>query len=209
LQIKRAGIVLWGDSVFFGYGASNRNKGCARLLKQKLADRPIIIKAKNLVTSRDAFKNIMTDVLSTDREMFNTVVMLFGNNDARLIGKDFPIVSVGEYKNIIIEIVHILKKDGRICYLANLQPIDEIKAIKTATESVGNMSSIKSPYRWHKQYSDACSEIAKAVSISLIDIRTPLEQSRRDIFFDDGMHPNNEGHEIICETIYNALNGRE
>ncbi len=207
MQIRRSGIILWGDSVFFGYGASNRNKGCARLLKRKLADRPVIIKAKNLVTSRDALKNIMADVLSTDREMFNTTVMLFGNNDARLIGKDLPIVSVEEYKNIIIEIVNILKKDGRICYLANLQPLDETKAVKTATESVGYMSTIKSPYLWHKQYSDACSEIAKTANIMLVDIRTPLEKSSRDIFFDDGMHPNDEGHAMICETIYRALHG--
>lgn len=206
MRIGRAGVILWGDSVFFGYGASDRNKGCARLLKKRLADRPVRIKAKNRVTSRDALKNVALDVLSTERETFNNVVMLFGNNDARLVDKDLPNVDVGEYKDIITELGDILKEDGRLCYLTNLQPIDELRAVKAASESARHMSAIKSPYGWHKQYSDACAEIAAALGIPLIDIRTPLEESRHDIFFEDGMHPNNKGHEIICETIYNALN---
>jgi lysophospholipase L1-like esterase len=67
------------------------------------------------------------------------------------------------------------------------------------------MESIKNAYRWHRQYSDACVQIASIAAVPLVDIRTALENCARDIFFSDGMHPNDEGHSVICETMYEAL----
>ncbi|MDD5071048.1 MAG: SGNH/GDSL hydrolase family protein, partial [Candidatus Omnitrophica bacterium] len=52
-------------------------------------------------------------------------------------------------------------------------------------------------------YSNCCQQIGEAQRIPFINIRQPLEEAQGNIFCDDGFHPNDLGHSIIAETIFN------
>lgn len=198
------GLILYGDSIFFGYGASNKNLGCGRLLKNRLS-LPIIIKARNNVTTRDALAGLTNSVLEDNYLDYSDVIILFGNNDCRLVREDIPAISLQEYKNNLIGIIKKINMSKKKCCICNLQPINDSMVMRINEDIKKNMNKIKSPYFWHKQYSDVCEEVACICKISLIDIRSPLEKSGKDIFFKDGMHPNDSGHEIIANSLYNAL----
>ena len=198
------GLILYGDSVFFGYGASNKNSGCGRQLKTRLSI-PVIIKAKNSITTQDALAGLQNNVLSSDYAKYSDVIVLFGNNDCRLIMEDTPKIPLDKYKNNLIEIISLIASSGKKCYISNLQPLNDLQVMRVVEEIRNNMKQLKSPYLWQKQYSDTCKEVATICNIPLIDIRTPLENASADIFFEDGMHPNDHGHSIISNAIYAAL----
>lgn len=198
------GLILYGDSIFFGYGASDRSLGCGRLLKKNLPV-PTLIKARNHITSQFALENIGNIVFRDDIHGYSHVLVLFGNNDSVLIDNDTPSVYPEDYSDNLTEIVRTIKKNGMQCCLCNLQPLNEKIFFQTQEKVCKLMRDIKSPYEWQKKYSDICIEVSKSESVPLIDIRTPLENRGDNIFFQDGMHPNDAGHYVVFETIYSQI----
>lgn len=47
-------------------------------------------------------------------------------------------------------------------------------------------------------------EVANRFGATVIDLNTPFD-SREDLFFSDGLHPNEAGAGLIAETVYNAI----
>ena len=62
-------------------------------------------------------------------------------------------------------------------------------------------------YRWHEFYSRTTEKLAEALSCPLIDLRMPFLMSHRyrDLLSADGIHPTEEGHRLIEETVAKAL----
>ena len=63
--------------------------------------------------------------------------------------------------------------------------------------------SIDSISRWHEMYNVELFKIARKLSTPIIDITTPFLEIHniRKYFCYDGIHPNENGHHIIAETI--------
>lgn len=196
-------IVLFGDSVLFGTGASKRKSGCGRILRSLLMNKEVIIKGRNNDTTYQALDRIRKDVLLYNNAI---VIILFGNNDCRLNGPDTPVVPLSEYKNNLIKIISMIKSSNKIPVLSNLQPIDSKLFYKSVPEMKKFMININSPREWHKEYSLACEEVAKREMIKLADIHSRLENSDC-VISKDGLHPNDLGHQIIAETFYETIKG--
>ena len=58
---------------------------------------------------------------------------------------------------------------------------------------------------WQELIQEHVKQIAKAESVGLIDLHTPL-YSRPDLFA-DAIHPNAEGAGIIAQTVFEAITG--
>lgn len=196
------GIILFGDSVLFGTGASTRNKGCGKLLRD-LLDRPILIRSHNRDTTEDALKRIERDVLNEND--YSQVVILFGNNDCRLKSIDTPTVSLPLYLNNLAAIIGKIKFSGKIPLICNLQPISSEGFYRTLEKMKEFIKMDSTPYLWHKKYSDICQDVSGEENIALIDIRTPLEENINSVLSSDGLHPNDLGHQIIAHQILTAL----
>lgn len=202
------GIILFGDSVFFGAGASHRNFGCGRLLKKKL-NKPVLIKSRNKDTTQDGLLRLRREVIN--EEAFSHVIVMFGNNDCRLIDIDKAQINLCVYQNNLKKIINEIRSSKKIPFLVNLQPINsdiflqslgcKQRNIVVETQQIAKHN----PYSWQKSYSDVCSDVAKTELVTFIDIRTPLERDLNEVLAGDGLHPNDMGHQIIAETIYNFL----
>ena len=195
------GIILFGDSVFAGVGASHRSHGCGKIIKSLLGF-PVLINARNLDTTQDAIAKIKNVV--SEHYTYSHVIILFGNNDCKLIDYDKPIVSLEQYKNNLSSIIKQIITNNKIPIISNLQPIDEKLFYKTLPNVAAYMKKINSAYEWQKRYSDACEEVAKVEKINLIDIRSKLKENS-DAMAKDGLHPNDLGHRIIAEQILEGL----
>ena len=195
------GVILFGDSVLFGTGASHRKFGCGRILRT-LLDIPVIIKGKNNETSRDGLKRIARDALQEDKA--SHVIILFGNNDCRLMDFDKAIVGTEEYRKNLIEMIRLVKSRNKTPIISNLQPIDSSLFRKTLPDVAKLMIKI-TPYASHKKYSDICNQIADSEDISLADIRSGLEGNSKETLAADGIHPNDTGHKIIAEEFLRKL----
>ena len=197
------GIILFGDSVLFGTGASSRNNGCGRLLRH-LLENPILIKSHNLDTTNDAIDRIDRDILKENN--YSRVVVLFGNNDCRLKDINTPLVSIRDYRFNLKRIIHKIKSINKIPFLCNLQPISSDGFFNIFPQMRDFIKMDSTPYAWQKEYSDICTQVANNEKIPLIDIRTPLERNIQSILAADGLHPNDLGHQIIAQQILGSIN---
>ena len=195
------GIILFGDSVFFGTGATNRNNGCGRILRALGVN--VLIKGRNGETTREGLKRLEADVLK--KNGYSHAILLFGNNDCKLIGVNKALIDLKEYRDNLSEMIHRIKLSGKIPLISNLQPIDSEGFYKAYPEIKKFIAMKDTPYQWHKKYSDICAEIAKSERIQLLNVRSRLEERKEEVLASDGLHPNDLGHKIIAETIFKTL----
>jgi hypothetical protein len=197
------GVILLGDSVFFGIGASTRACGSGKLIKKGL-QRPVLIKSFNLHTTNDALSSIESYL--QEYEEYSYYVINFGNNDCKLVAPDLPKVDIIKYKENLIHLVSKIKGCSKVPILCNLQPISNDGFYRTYKEIAGFIKDLApNPFLWQQKYSDACKEAALDLNINFIDIRSPLEKAQNNIWWHDGMHPNDEGHAIISQTVISSL----
>jgi lysophospholipase L1-like esterase len=201
--MKVKGIILFGDSVFFGYGASDKSKGCGRVLRKIYISAPILIKAKNNDSTVDALNRLKNDVLL--RKEYSHVFILFGNNDSRLVDLNKPVCDLRLYEKNLRQMVMNIKKNGKIPIMCNLQPLDDELSYKTLPGMGKYLNSDSTPDEWHKQYSDRVVEVGRSLNISVVDIEKALRSFGSKVIFDDGLHPNDFGHSIIAELLKKEL----
>lgn len=199
-------IFLFGDSVFFGVGATSRDKGCGKLLKKNI-NTPVFIKSRSLETSRDGLQRIERDILAK-ADPDSSIIIMFGNNDCCFNEKNSPLVGLEEYRNNLKEIIRRIRLSSNIPFLCNLQPISSEGFFKLFPNMKNLEGSYLAPDLWQKKYSDVCGDISCEEKITLIDIRTALEKSKDLMFAEDGLHPNDAGHKVIALEIANSLNDR-
>lgn len=197
------GIILFGDSIFLGTGTSQRRNGCGQILRVLLGGIPILIKGHNKDSSREGLRRLKFDVL--ERNEYSHVILLFGNNDCKLIGTNKALIDFEEYRNNLRSMISQIISVGKKPLISNLQPIDSEGFYKTFTDMKQFIAMEVTPYQWHKRYSDICEEIARAEKIPLINIRAILEKRSDELLSSDGLHPNDVGHKLIAQIILEAL----
>ncbi len=193
------GIICFGDSILSGTGASSREKGCAKRLKDVL-NIPVSLRSCNRDTSREGLSRVERDVIENDP--YSHVLILFGNNDCWIRDNNQPEVSFEEFRGNMETMVGRIRQSGRVTILLNLQPLDNVKFLNSFPEYKEKQKTLFiSPLEWQKKYSDGVEQIASKLGVDLIDIRSPLQVKLTDAIGMDGLHPNDFGHELIANTI--------
>lgn len=104
----------------------------------------------------------------------------------------------------------ILEKWVKKTVILNLPPIDENKYLNWFSRGLdkGNIlkwlgGSAEYIYKFHESYNTKICAIAAENGIRLIDIRSAfLEMGNySDCLCDDGIHPNEKGHDLIARVI--------
>ena len=62
-------------------------------------------------------------------------------------------------------------------------------------------------YRWHESYNMAVMKMSREKNVPVIDVRSRflVRRDYRDLLCDDGMHPNEKGHQLILEIILDFI----
>ena len=204
--MKIEGIILFGDSVFFGYGASDRNKGCGRILKNLCKDIPISINARNNDSTKDALKKIKENVLA--REEYSHIFVFFGNNDSRLVDKLIPVCTVEEFRENLEKIISQIRGAGKSPILCNLQPIDDALCYKKLAYMREYLDENLTPDTWHKKYSDEILSLSSEAEVPVVDIETEL-RATPETMYKDGLHPNDRGHDVIAHLLLDEIRKQE
>lgn len=197
------GLIIFGDSTLAGTGASDREFGCAKLVKSALK-MPVSLRARNWNTSRDGLDRLEEDVIK--QSQFSHVLILFGNNDGWLIGPGQPKVPLEEFRRNLLEIVSRIKNSDQFPLLCNLQPIDQVTLMRQFPELDEYRKYMElTAEQTHLQYSNAIEEVANKSGVDLIDIRSKLKNSPEKYIAEDGIHPNDKGHKMIANAIMQYL----
>ncbi|MBQ4065003.1 MAG: SGNH/GDSL hydrolase family protein [Clostridia bacterium] len=114
------------------------------------------------------------------------------------------------------KIVDGIRDLGKTPVILNLPPIDARKYFTRISRGLSAENILRwlggdalYIYHWHEMYNAAVCAIGRATGALLIDIRSAFLAKRNiaDYLCEDGIHPNEQGHRLICDTLRNAADG--
>jgi lysophospholipase L1-like esterase len=197
------GVILFGDSIFAGMGATERDFGCAKIIKSNLSI-PVSLKARNWNTSADGLKRLDNDVIA--QAELSHVLILFGNNDCWITKEGKAKVSIEEFRQNLACIVERIKVNNQVPIICNLQPIDSERLFKVRPDLLDYRSKLKyDPSHWQAQYSQMVESVATELNSDWINIRATLKIQLDLVVAADGLHPTDQGHKIIADMILQYL----
>jgi len=169
----------------------------------------------------------MIDRHIKDVQNCEVIVLEYGGNDSdhnwkeiseNPTGEHLPKTPIDEFVRFYRGIIDELNGMGKKIVMLNLPPIDEHKYFDWVSRGLDRDVILKwlggsdeFIYRWHENYNVKVCNIASEYKIPIIDIRSAFLERRdfTDLLCNDGIHPNEKGHEIIAEVIARAIPGLE
>jgi acyl-CoA thioesterase-1 len=154
------------------------------------------------------------------------VILEFGSNDCDFQWAEIaehpdeihlPNVPLAQFTSKYCALIDIMREKGLNPILTNLSPIHAEKFFQWVSRGLDKdailhwLKDIQQIYRWQERYSIAVHEIAIIKRVPLINIRKSfLEPHDLDSYLcEDGMHPNEKGHQLIAEALCNSYNNPE
>lgn len=219
-------LYVFGDSIAKGVTYDEAKKRYTHSKSSFLK----ILAAKTGITVRNDSKFGCTVTLGAeklqkaDEEMadYDSVLFEFGGNDCNFDWEEVSLrpddshecaTGLQKFYDIYAAMISKVLEKGKNVFLMNLPPIDDEKYFRWISQGrcgdnilkwLGGSSRFI--YNWHESYNCAVANIASAMNVTLVDIRTAFLQLRnyRDYLCIDGIHPNEKGHALIASTLLNA-----
>lgn len=155
------------------------------------------------------------DVLTTG----GIALLQFGGNDCDFDwsaishdpdGEHLPQVPLTDFVSQYEQLIDILEQRNYQPVLMNLPPLIHKRYFTALSRGLDDKAILKwlggtteAIYLWHESYNDAVEEIAGKRELPLMDIRSVfLQQSIvEDYMCEDGIHPNDMGHQLIATVL--------
>lgn len=154
------------------------------------------------------------------------VVLEFGSNDCDFNWAEiaenpdkphFPNVPLELFTSKYCALIDLMREKGLSPILTNLSPIHAQKFFDWVSRGLDRealmhwLRDIEHIYRWQERYSLAVHDIAILKKVPLINIRKKFLEPHIlcDYLCEDGMHPNEKGHQLMAEALYNSYNNPE
>lgn len=194
-MLKKINILVLGDSLVYGIGDTEKGGWVNRLRLSLEKRNDFYYDIYNLGipddSSYDILKRFEKEIKDRYYQGKLIVIYQFGANDSSQTKTDFNV-----YKQRIKTIFQKTK-----LYTTNILFLNIPKAMEIKTEGrLGIMAEINN--KKIKEYNGCIEEICKEENIKYIQLDKLI--TLEDIS-EDGVHPNNKGHNKIAKTIYEYL----
>lgn len=223
-------LIAFGDSVLRGVISENNkykfSKKCfANLLTEKLGT-DIKNKGKFGATVTVGEKSVERCLSAITESTSEFVVTEFGGNDCDFDWKAVsadpdiphpPKTDIKSFAEIYTRILGRLKSFGKRPVMLSLPPIDSEHFFENVSKGLskdnilkflgGNIRHIAD---WHERYNLEVFKIAAANNVPVIDITSRFLEycDYSDFLCLDGIHPNEKGHRLIADIIYDYVSER-
>lgn len=213
-------IEIFGDSILKGIMYTG---GRYRVYNGGLEDR---LKSLDIELSRNC--RIGSTVVSglermeknfqTDDPDGKTILLEFGGNDSDFNwkeisenpGGDFlPHTTYDTFENTYGNAIRLVREKGGKPVISTIIPIDADKYLNflgryfSKDNILSWLGDVSALYRWQESYNRHVEQIAMKYDCPVLDIRDSFLRTRSyaSLYCDDGIHPTEEGHRIIENTI--------
>ena len=220
-------IVLCGDSISKGV-VYDENKEKYVLLDDSFPNL-LQSKLKGVVHNAAKFGNtilraagkLQNDVLKKKPDI---VFIEFGGNDCDFKweeiagnpqGNHLPNTDFNIFQKTLKSLIELFNSTGITPVLMTIPPLDAERYFKWVSKNstlaggkilewLGTVSKI---YWWQERYNSAILSIAQETRTRWIDVRSAFlkQPDFRQFLCIDGIHPNEKGHRIIAEKIFNYI----
>ena len=217
-------IYVWGDSIAKGIVFDPQRGRYVNLREKsgfaKAAQELGVVMENNAhfgMTSEKGVQVLENGIGTAEKE--KPVLLGFGGNDV-----DFDWAAIAEtpeeqhdphvlpekFADNMARMVRDVRAAGLKPVLMTLPPIDSRRYYDWVTRSLDKkenvlrwLGDVEAIYRTHKSYSDLIRQVAQTLNVRLIDIRGAFERAGDLVqkLCVDGIHPNAQGHEIICGAL--------
>ncbi|MEA3399067.1 MAG: GDSL-type esterase/lipase family protein [Patescibacteria group bacterium] len=136
-----------------------------------------------------------------EKDVNNIFIFAYGANDSAIINEsDSFKVDVNDFKENLIKAITEAKKFSSKIFILTITPVVEESAVISRSGKYFRSND------YIKKYNDKIEEIVKEQNIEIIDINSVYtNKSYKDLFTEDGLHPNDKGHELIFKTVVNKI----
>ncbi len=150
---------------------------------------------------------------------YDLTVLEFGGNDcdfdwvqiaANPQAEHQPKTPLGLFAKTYAQMIETVRNNGGHPVILNLPPIEPKRFFDWISRGLdadailrwlgGRVDFI---YRWHESYSIEIGKLARQYDVPVVDIRSAflLRPDYATLLCEDGMHPNQAGHQVISRTL--------
>jgi len=136
------------------------------------------------------------------------VVIELGGNDAKAVEKPDQFVNTPEkFYSQMKKLAQQAVELGAKVVLVGLQPVNEAKTNPRTNPHSGRQVFFTNGRM--QLFENQIAKVAKDLNVEFVPIFKEATQARQqtDLLFDDGLHPNADGHKWLLEKIYPVIKG--
>jgi lysophospholipase L1-like esterase len=213
VQNRMTQIFILGSSSVYGVGA--KNGGWADLIKRALHEKMYSengigekIEIYNFGKS-GATVNFVRDTFPQQLAMYGrggkiiTIVSIGGNNAKAIGSPDAYVSTFEEYSQEMAELLDLLKKLSSHVIAVGGGFFDESKTNPRINPFSG--SKVYFTNERKQQFEAACQQLCEKKEIPFVKVSVTKEEWLRNYVFEDGLHPNQQGHQLICDAVLAVL----
>lgn len=228
MTIENRHISVWGDSILKGIVRDDTPQGyrvlpsnCVRRFAESTGS-TVSNHASFGMTTLKAFERICRSITRKPPQDNDIVLIEFGGNDCDFKWNEIsetpdeshdpktPLSLFSETLQSIIDVFKSLKLSPVLMSLPPLEPNRYFKWISRGLSTINILKwldDVNKIYRWQEVYNDTVVDIARKNDLYLIDVRKHFLMSDRytSLICDDGIHPNERGHEMMYTTFMDFL----
>jgi len=164
-----------------------------------------------------SWERYKTDIADSDY-----IVIEFGGNDCdhnwleianNPAAEHHPIVDLPKYVELLRTMIINIKELNSQPLLLSLPPIIADSYFNAFTKNMNTEQKnnvllwlngcLENITQWHEMYNLELFKLSTELDVPIIDITSPflVKRNYRNLFCDDGIHPNKKGHSLIADTI--------
>lgn len=217
-------ICLFGDSISKGVvidARHNKYSTTKNSFANIIAERQSVLNIKNysMLGCTIAKGSSLISRHIKDVEACDVMVLEYGGNDSdhdwaaiaeNPEAEHLPKTPISEFAEKYKNIVSGLREMDKKIVILNLPPIDPHKYFRWFSRGLDSANILRwlggsdeYIYRFHESYNVQICDIAAENGIRMLDIRSAFlaKKDYSDYLCDDGIHPNERGHQLIAEVI--------
>jgi len=207
-----AQIFCFGDSITYG-AWDVASSGWAQKLriyldKKQKEDSNLYFLTYNLGIPGETTDDLVSRFLSEtkarireEKQEENVFIFAYGANDAAIIpSQDKFRVDAEDFKNNLENVVDQARKFDNKIFILNITPVNEEFAANPANKDKSRLN------KYIEVYNKKIKEIADNKDIYFVDVNSAfMNNDYKSLFCEDGLHPNESGHEIIFNELLKVI----
>lgn len=200
--------VFFGDSITFGLNASDAAHRWVNLVAESQGWTNFINAGISGSHMQNSLNKLGVPFADNGRDTYfdrvqvyfpNKVFIMYGMNDFRYTGSNF---TVANFQNDYGEVVDALIASG---VAADDMILGTIPYVPASTYTANSPDYNGGTLAIHLDYNAAIRTIATGRGTRFVDVYTAMLTNGGDALVDDGVHPNDEGHQVIADAFIEGL----
>ena len=224
MQLNNKNITVWGDSILKGVILDEQN-GKYKVMENscinsfaEMTGCSVKNNAHFGMTSTRALNKIAASIDKQKLSKDDIVIIEFGGNDCDFNWSDIskepegihqPKTNIENFKDSLQNMIDMFKKKGVTPILMNLPPLEPERYFNWISRGLNKenilhwLGDIARIYRWQEAYNNAAEWITRQNNCNLLNVRESflISKNYSSHFCADGIHPNENGHKKILESL--------